>query len=150
MTNCATAYIALGSNLGDREENLRVAIEKIGESPGITVTKVSAIIESEPEGGADEPKYLNAAAKIETTVSPRALLDELERIEREMGRKGKGKRLPRRIDLDIVLFDDLVIDEPGLRIPHPRMHEREFVLQPLKEIAPEAFHPLLNKPIAAL
>lgn len=144
------AYIGLGSNLGSREENIAEALRRMDAAITITLTKISSTIETEPEGGVSQPKYLNAAAEVETTLSPRALLHELESIEKEMGREGKGKGLSRPIDLDILLYDDLVLDEPDLRIPHPLMHERDFVLRPLKEIAPDAFHPVIGKKVIEL
>lgn len=152
------AHLALGANLGDREATLRAAVEAIGALPGTRVIAASSLHETAPvvpgdsPAAAEQPAYLNGAMTIETSVSPRSLLNELQRIERERGRvRSKADRwAARTLDLDILLFDDLVVDEPGLTIPHPRMHERRFVLAPLAEIAPEAVHPVLGKNVREL
>ena len=140
--------MGLGSNLGDREENLRKAIELIGQRIG-EVLRQSSFIETEPWGFESEKKFLNAVILCETTLPPRQLLRATQRIERELGKKKSHatKRSPivhcqlsivnyndRPIDIDILLYDDLTIDEPDLKIPHPLMHEREFVMKPLNEI----------------
>ncbi|HET7568627.1 MAG TPA: 2-amino-4-hydroxy-6-hydroxymethyldihydropteridine diphosphokinase [Gaiellaceae bacterium] len=125
------AYVALGANLGDRETSIRRAAELIGAS------RLSSIRETEPWGYADQPPFLNAVAEVETALAPRALLDLLLAVERELGRTREGPRYgPRIIDLDLVLYGDDVVDEPGLTVPHPRLHERRFVLEPLAELAP--------------
>lgn len=152
------AHLALGANLGDREATLRAAVEAIGALPGTRVLAVSPFHETAPvlPGSAasapDQPAYLNGAMTVETNLPPRSLLSELQRIEREHGRvRSKADRwAARTLDLDILLFDDLVIDEPGLTIPHPRMHERRFVLAPLADIAPDAMHPGLGKSVCDL
>jgi 2-amino-4-hydroxy-6-hydroxymethyldihydropteridine diphosphokinase len=132
-----TAYIGLGSNLGDREATLRRALARMNAWPGITVDAVSRFRETDPVGYTDQPRFVNAVAAVETDLEPRALLDALLAIERAMGRTREGPRFgPRTIDLDLLLYADRVVDEPGLRVPHPRMHERAFVLEPLAELAP--------------
>ena len=151
MPPTTAAYIALGANLGDREQNLRVALDLLNATPGVRVTRVSSFLETPAVGGpAGSPPFLNATAELEATLDPRALLDRLLEIERELGRERREKWGPRRIDLDLLLYADRVIDEPDLKLPHPLMHKRRFVLQPLAEIAPEAAHPVLGMPIDAL
>ena len=132
------AYVGLGSNLGDREHMLWGAIHMLAFNPEVDVAAVSSIRETDPVGLADQPRFLNAAAAIETELGPRALLDLLLSIERELGRTREGPRFgPRTIDLDLLLYGDEVVDEPGLTVPHPRLHERRFVLEPLAEIDPD-------------
>ncbi|MEA2736440.1 MAG: hypothetical protein QOE14_2891 [Humisphaera sp.] len=146
-----TAYIALGANLGDRRGNIDAALDRLRATPGVRVTKVSSLLENPAIGGpADSPPFLNAAAEIETTLAPRALLDALLDIERQLGRERREKWGPRTIDLDLLLYGEQILDEPHLKIPHPLLHERRFVLDPLKELAPRAFHPVLKKRIADL
>jgi 2-amino-4-hydroxy-6-hydroxymethyldihydropteridine diphosphokinase len=138
------AYIGLGSNLGDREETIRRAVELLGAA------RVSTLIETEPWGYADQPRFLNAVAELETDEPPRALLTRLLEIERELGRTREGPRYgPRTIDLDLLLYGDDRLDEPGLGLPHPRLHERAFVLEPLAELAPELVVPGFG-PVKAL
>ena len=128
-------FLGLGSNLGDREENIQKAISLIGERVG-TVLRQSSLIETEPWGFESENKFLNGVILCETTLSPRQLLKATQRIERELGRKKHISHLykDRSIDIDILLYDDLVVDEPDLKIPHPLMHQRDFVMIPLNEI----------------
>ena len=146
-----TAYIALGANLGDRQENLHAALEHLNATAGVRVTRVSSFLENPAVGGpAGSPPFLNAAAELETTLDPRALLGRLLQIERELGRERRQKWGPRTIDLDLLLYGDRVIDEPDLKVPHPLMHERRFVLHPLAEIAPGAVHPVLSLRVDAL
>jgi 2-amino-4-hydroxy-6-hydroxymethyldihydropteridine diphosphokinase len=138
------AYIGLGSNLGDREETIRRAVELLGAA------RVSTLIETEPWGYADQPRFLNAVAELETDEPPRALLARLLEIELELGRTREGPRYgPRTIDLDLLLYGDDRLDEPGLGLPHPRLHERAFVLEPLAELAPELVVPGFG-PVKAL
>jgi len=145
------AYIALGSNMGDRNANIAGAIERLRNTPGVEVTKVSSPLENPAVGGpSDSPPFINSVSEIRTTLSPRALLKRLLEIERELGRERREKWSPRVIDLDIVLYGDRIVDEPDLHIPHPLMHEREFVLGPLAEIAPDAIHPKLHQSSAVL
>jgi 2-amino-4-hydroxy-6-hydroxymethyldihydropteridine diphosphokinase len=132
-------YVGLGSNLGDREEALRKAIELLGREPGVAVRAVSTFRETDPVGVTEQPRFLNAVAELETAVPPRELLDRLLAIERELGRQRTAERRwgPRAIDLDLLLYGDEVIDEQGLRVPHPRLAERRFVLEPLEELDPD-------------
>jgi len=127
-------YIGIGSNLGDREKYIKNAIEKLKEIKGVEVKKVSNIYETEPVGGPKQGKYLNGVIGIETYLDPRELMIKLQEIEKQSGRIRSVKNAPRTMDLDILLYGDKKIDEPGLNIPHPRMCEREFVMKPLKEI----------------
>jgi 3-oxoacyl-[acyl-carrier protein] reductase len=141
----STAYIALGSNLGDRQSYLDQAVEALQEHEYIEVRQVSTYFETDPEGGPpDSPLFLNAAVEIATTLPPRDLMATLLEIEAGLGRVRREKNGPRTIDLDLLLYDDLVLNEPDLTIPHPRMHERGFVLEPLAEIAPNVQHPVLG------
>lgn len=129
-------YLGLGSNLGDREQTLREATEKIGELVGAVVRR-SAFYETEPWGFVSDHPFVNAVVCCMTPLSPRQVLERTQRIERELGRMRKsvdGQYADRPIDIDILLFDDITVDEPDLHIPHPLMHEREFVMKPLNEI----------------
>jgi 2-amino-4-hydroxy-6-hydroxymethyldihydropteridine diphosphokinase len=132
------AYVALGSNLGDRERTLREAVAALGAEDGVEVVAVSSLIETEPVGFVDQPRFLNGVAALETERPAGALLELLLDVERRFGRVREGVPAhgPRTLDLDLLLYGDAEIDEPGLRIPHPRMHERAFVLGPLAELAP--------------
>lgn len=130
------AYVALGANLGDREATVRRAAAMLGPH------RLSTIRETEPWGYADQPRFLNAVAEVETDLPPRELLDRLHEIERELGRTREGPRYgPRTIDLDLLVYGDEVVDEPGLRVPHPRLAERAFVLEPLYELDAELVVP---------
>lgn len=132
-----SAFIGLGSNLGDREASLRRALAALAAEPDVELVAVSAFRETDPVGYADQPRFLNAAAEIETTLSPRELLERLLAIERSLGRTREGPRFgPRTIDLDLLVHGDEVVDEPGLAVPHARLHERRFALEPLAELAP--------------
>ena len=137
------AYIGLGANIGDRETTIRRAIELVGEAQDVDVVAVSALRETEPWGPVEQPPYVNGVAVVETELEPRALLDVLLEVERRLGRvRAAGERWgPRTVDLDLLLFGDLVVDEPGLSVPHPWLHERRFVLEPLAELAPDAVVP---------
>ena len=130
------AYVGLGANLGDREGTIRRAVELLGAEPGIEVVAVSALRETDPVGYADQPRFLNGAAAVETELPPRELLDRLLAVERELGRvRGDGPRYgPRAIDLDLLLYGDQVVDLPGLAVPHPRLAGRRFALEPLHEL----------------
>jgi 2-amino-4-hydroxy-6-hydroxymethyldihydropteridine diphosphokinase len=133
----ATVYVAVGSNLGDRKRLIEEAFDRIGRIPEITLSCVSSIIETEPEGGpAGQNRYLNAAARIETNLDPFDLLTVLQKIEFDLGRVRSVPNGPRTIDLDILLYDDAEMRSAELTIPHPRMFDRLFVLIPLLEIAP--------------
>ncbi len=143
-----TALIALGSNIGERETNLREAIRRIGELG--EVTRVSSFYETEPVEVTDQPWFLNAALELRTELEPLVLLRSLLRVEQAMGRYREVPKGPRNIDLDLLLFDDEVINTPELTLPHPEMHKRRFVLAPLAEIAPGRLHPILHKPALTL
>jgi 2-amino-4-hydroxy-6-hydroxymethyldihydropteridine diphosphokinase len=134
------AFIGLGSNLGEREQNLRAALERLSELGRL---RSSAVRETDPVGVTDQPKFLNAVAELHTQLPARELLDRLLGIERDLGRDRSVETRwgPRTIDLDLLLFGDEVIDEPGLTVPHPRLAERGFVLEPLYEIDPELVLP---------
>jgi len=149
MSRTATAYIGIGSNLGDRRDLIRQAIDALNAEDGVTVVAESELYETdpvgtEPVGDPLQPDYLNGAVAVETLLSPQQLLGELLRIERELGRTRAAPNAPRTIDLDLLLWGDRVIDEEALRVPHPRMHERWFVLKPLADIAPDVRHPTLD------
>ena len=146
-----TAYIALGANLGDRRANIEAALDALRAVPGVAVMKVSSMLENPAVGGpTHSPAFLNAVAEVETSLSARELLDRLLEIEHQLGRARREKWGPRVIDLDVVLYGDEIIADPKLQIPHPLMHERRFVLQPLAEIAPQAVHPVLRRTAAEL
>jgi len=132
------AYIGLGANLGERETTIAEALRRVDEDERTSVLRSTLPIETEPVGYEDQPRFLNAAARVATTRSPRELLALLLKVERELGRvRGEGPRYgPRTIDLDLLLYGDETIDEPGLEVPHPRMHERRFALEPLVELDP--------------
>ncbi|HEY7732628.1 MAG TPA: 2-amino-4-hydroxy-6-hydroxymethyldihydropteridine diphosphokinase [Gaiellaceae bacterium] len=135
-------YIGLGANLGEREETIRRALELLGAAPGVRVVRVSSLLETEPVGYLEQPRFVNAAAALETSLRPRELLELLLGVERELGRTRTGPRFgPRTIDLDVLLFGGEVVDEPGLSVPHPRLHERRFALEPLAELDPELVVP---------
>jgi 2-amino-4-hydroxy-6-hydroxymethyldihydropteridine diphosphokinase len=133
------AYVGLGANLGDRESTIRRAIELLAAEPAVEVVAVSSLRETDPVGYAEQPRFLNGVAAVETELGPRTLLDRLLAVERKLGRvRDEGPRFgPRTIDLDLLLYGDEVLDEPGLTVPHPRLAERLFVLEPLYELDPE-------------
>ncbi|MEM7008076.1 MAG: 2-amino-4-hydroxy-6-hydroxymethyldihydropteridine diphosphokinase [Thermodesulfobacteriota bacterium] len=132
-------YISIGSNLGDRIENCKKAIDEMGAFS--KVVKVSSFYETEPVGKEDQPEFINLAAEIDTELPPYELLSELNKIEHKLGRERHEKWEPRIIDLDIIFYDDLLSKNDGLQIPHPRAHLRRFVLEPICEIDPEFVHP---------
>lgn len=137
-----TAYIALGSNMGDKERYLKEAVEALDHTPCCKVTQVSSFLVTKPYGVTDQDDFLNGCLALRTLLTPRELLDVLHRIEQEAGRKRVLRWGPRTLDLDIIFYDDLIIEEPDLCIPHVDMHNREFVLKPLLEIAPYKHHPI--------
>lgn len=131
------AYVGLGANLGSREVTMRRAVELLDADEDIEVVALSSFRETEPVGVVDQPSFLNAVVALETAFSPRQLLDVLLRIERALGRVRDGSRWgPRVIDLDLLTYGDQIVDEPGLRVPHPRLHQRRFALEPLVELNP--------------
>lgn len=146
----AIAYLGLGSNVGDREEYIEQAIFLLEKNPNIEVARRSTNYETEAEGGGDQPPFINAAIEIKTKLSPHKLLEMCQEIEAALGREREVEWGPRTIDLDILLYEGEIISDDKLQIPHPLMHERLFVLKPLKEIASHAIHPVLEKTIEAL
>lgn len=141
-----TAYVGLGANLGVREETLRRALELLALLEGVTVVAVSALRETAPVGYLGQPAFLNGAVKLDAERPPRALLNTLLEVERQLGRDRSGPRFgPRTIDLDLLLYGDLELEEEGLTVPHPRLHERRFVLEPLSELAPDLVVPGLGR-----
>lgn len=145
-------YLALGSNLGDRQANIDKALLLIGERIG-EIAAVSSLLTTRPEGFVSDNLFANAACHVLTHLSPIEVLNTTQQIERQMGRMQKSVAqayTDRIIDIDILLYDDTVVDSPRLTIPHPRMHERDFMLLPLSEIAPDVIHPTLHKTISAL
>jgi 2-amino-4-hydroxy-6-hydroxymethyldihydropteridine diphosphokinase len=133
------AYVGLGANLGDREQTIRAAVAELPD-----VVAVSPLRETDPVGVTDQPRFLNGVAALETELAPRELLDILLAVERRLGRERRERWGPRTIDLDLLLYGDAVIDEDGLKIPHPRLHERRFVLEPLADLAPQLVVPGLG------
>ena len=142
------AYIGIGSNVGDREGNCRSAVAQLKEAGKITA--LSSFFETEPVGDREQRDFINAVAAVETELPPARLLEVCRAIEERLGRKRTERWGPRTADLDILLYGDLVVDGPGLTIPHPRMAERRFVLAPLAEIAPDAVEPRLQRTAAQL
>ena len=145
-----TVYLSLGTNMGDKKKNLLEAIEKIGKLENTKVTSQSTILETEPFGYTEQDMFLNACIEIKTLFTPQELLEKLLNIELEMGRVRTIKWGPRIIDIDILFFDDEIIQDKNLAVPHPWISERMFVLEPLCEIAPNLIHPLERKPVATL
>jgi 2-amino-4-hydroxy-6-hydroxymethyldihydropteridine diphosphokinase len=131
------AHVGVGANLGDREATIRRAVELLAADPEVEVVAVSHLRETDPVGYVDQPRFLNGAVALDTDLSARELLDRLLAVERALGRTRDGPRYgPRTIDLDLLLYGREVVDEPGLRVPHPRLHERRFALEPLAELDP--------------
>lgn len=143
-------YLGLGSNLGDRTEYIRLAIERIKNSLYFSDVLWSELIETSPVGYAQQPDFINCAVKLETELPPEELLNELHKIELELGRKREIKWGPRTIDIDILFYGDRVVQKPGLLIPHPELHKRIFVLKPLLELCPDLIHPILKRNIHTL
>jgi 2-amino-4-hydroxy-6-hydroxymethyldihydropteridine diphosphokinase len=146
----ARAFVGLGSNLGDREATILRALAALSADPDVEVVRVSSLRETDPVGYVDQPKFLNGAVELETTLAPRELLARLLAVERSLGRTREGPPLgPRTIDLDLLLYGEARIAEAGLQIPHPRLHERAFVLEPLAELDPSLDVPGMG-PLKAL
>jgi 2-amino-4-hydroxy-6-hydroxymethyldihydropteridine diphosphokinase len=144
------AYIGLGSNVGEREENLVRAISLLDSSPGIRVLRRASLYETEPVGVEAQPWFFNTVVEVEAELAPGELLRRLKEIEKALGREDRGRWGPREIDLDLLLYGDLVMEEDGLVLPHPELHRRRFVLEPLCELAPELIHPRLGQPLREL
>jgi 2-amino-4-hydroxy-6-hydroxymethyldihydropteridine diphosphokinase len=153
-----TAYISIGSNLGNRLKYIKEAIRRMEQSKGIKISKASSVYETQPVEYKDQPWFLNMVLELKTSLEPLNLLELLLNIENQMGRRRTGSPSslqarrygPRNIDLDLLFYDDLVLNSDKLTLPHPRMHERRFVLVPLAEIAPQVVHPLLKKNVKRL
>jgi len=143
-------YVGLGSNLGNRRENLVNAINRIDANAGIQVKDKSGFFETTPVGGPPQPDYVNCAIELETEIEPQTLLKEFNKIERELGRKPGVRWGPRIVDLDILLYGDRIVNDHNLKIPHERMHERAFVLEPLCDISPDIKHPVLRVSVSEL
>ncbi len=143
-----TAYLSLGSNVGDRAQNLREALARLREVGD--VVEVSSLYETEPVEFTEQAWFLNCAVALKTDLEPQELMARLLGIEREMGRERTVKKGPRTIDIDLLLFGDKVLSTPELTIPHPAMHQRRFVLEPMAELAPGVRHPVLKKTVAEL
>ena len=141
-----TVYLGLGSNLGERRGHLAAAVERL-RAAGFGVTSESSIYETEPRDEPNQPWFLNQVIEAETDLSPRQLLARVKQIEREMGRRRTVPKGPRPIDIDILLFEDAIVQAPDLEIPHPRMGERRFVLEPLAELAPGLRHPVTRQTV---
>jgi 2-amino-4-hydroxy-6-hydroxymethyldihydropteridine diphosphokinase len=144
MTDMVTVYLSLGSNLGNRQANLDLALKLLSER--MRMGKVSSIYDTEPLDNTDQPRFLNLACEVQTRLAPEGLLALVKGIEQKMGRYSRSGE-PRIIDIDILLYGDKVVDTPSLKVPHPKMTERSFVLVPLSEIAPDVVHPVAKKAI---
>jgi 2-amino-4-hydroxy-6-hydroxymethyldihydropteridine diphosphokinase len=151
FTSPILAYIAVGANLGDREKNIHAALDLLDMSAGVSVKKVSTLIETPAVGGPpDSPPFLNGAAELKTTLGAHALLHLMLDIEHKLGRDRRIKWAPRTIDLDLLLYGNEILSSAELVVPHPLMHERRFVLQPLAEIAPDVVHPALQMSVRGM
>ena len=146
-----TAYVAFGANLGDRGRQIYEAVSRLSTTPGVETTKISPLIETAPVGGPpDSPPFLNGVAEVTTTLSPTALLHALQSIEKTLGRGREQRWEPRVVDLDLILYGDRMVSTDELSVPHPMMHQRRFVLEPLAALAPDAVHPMLNMTVSGL
>ena len=151
----AVVYLGLGANLGKRIKTLEDSVKRLRAHPDISVLKESPYYETEPQGGPPQPRFINAAVCIETSLSPQELLRVTQKIEKELGRKtgpgnNEGRWGPRTIDIDILLYDNCIIEDKDLKIPHPMMHLRRFVIEPLADISPASVHPVLKRTAAEL
>jgi 2-amino-4-hydroxy-6-hydroxymethyldihydropteridine diphosphokinase len=144
------AYLGLGANLGDPSGQLTEALERLNAAEEVEVSRVSAFYRNPPLGPTDQPWYVNAAARLRTRLGPEELLRLLQQVESALGRVRAERWGPRRLDLDLLLYNGEVIFSPDLVVPHPEMHRRPFVLAPLAEIAPQAWHPILQKSVGDL
>ena len=140
-----TVFVGLGSNLGERETKIRLALENLSRLPGTRLVKASSLYDTEPAGEADQPNFLNAAAQLETELGARQILWNLHLIEKRLGRVRTQRWGPRTIDLDLLLVGDEIIEEPDLRVPHPELIQRSFVLVPLVELDPLLVHPVTGE-----
>ena len=147
----ARVFIGVGSNEGNRLERISQAVRALGTSRGVRVVGMAMMLETDPVGGPPQGPYLNTVVELDTSLAPHDLFKILQALERSLGRQPSAERwAPRPIDLDLLLYDDRVVTSPELTVPHPRMHERRFVLEPLAQLAPDVFHPVLQQPIAQL
>jgi 2-amino-4-hydroxy-6-hydroxymethyldihydropteridine diphosphokinase len=144
------AYVSIGTNLGDRAAQLDFALRSLAALPDTRIAALSPVFETDPVGPPPQGAYLNAVVRVETALAPRALLDALLAIERAAGRERGARNAARTLDLDLLLYGDCIVDEPGLIVPHPRLAERAFVLEPLAALAPGLVHPELGESIATL
>ena len=147
-TEPAAVYLGLGSNLGDRRRNLRAALERL--APLVRIEAVSSLYETEPVGPHDQPSFYNAVCRGATELSPQELLRHVQEIERALGRRPSGRWGPRLIDIDLLLYGDSIVDEPGLTVPHAELANRAFVLTPLAELAADLRHPRLGRSMGSL
>lgn len=150
IASALTAYLSLGSNIGDKKNMLDSAIASLGNTAEVTVKNISSFYLTDPVDGGGSDTFLNCAVEIETTLEPLDLLDTIEEIEVSHGRTAKSSNKPRTLDIDIILYGGMVVAFPRLKVPHPKMADRKFVLEPLDQIAPEIRHPILNMTSAEL
>ena len=144
-------FVGVGSNEGDRLATISRGVQALGAIAGVRIIQMALVAETTPVGGPPQGPYLNTVVEVDTTIPPRELLQSLKAIERQLGRKPSNVRwAPRPIDLDLLLYGDVIIREPDLEVPHPRMHERRFVLEPLAQLAPDVMHPVLKQSVASL